>query len=81
MDGDGFSTCDGDCDDNDPYAYPGAAELSSETLCMRDEDNDGWGSVSVTGTVVEGTDCDDTDPFVYFGAAELGGINRLYARL
>lgn len=32
-----------DCDDNDPYTYPGAAELDSTTLCLTDADQDGYG--------------------------------------
>ena len=28
-DRDGFSETDGDCDDSDPYTYPGAAGLDS----------------------------------------------------
>jgi hypothetical protein len=40
-DGDTFS-CD-DCDDSDPFTYPGAAYLESPADCMRDEDGDGWG--------------------------------------
>ena len=50
-DGDGFVECEGitgewfgqegilgdkDCDDDDIFAYPGAAELTSETECLRD---------------------------------------------
>jgi hypothetical protein len=40
-DGDG-ADCD-DCDDADPFTYPGAAYLESASACMRDEDGDGWG--------------------------------------
>jgi hypothetical protein len=40
-DGDGFD-CD-DCDDADPFTYPGAAYMESASDCMRDEDGDGWG--------------------------------------
>ncbi|MGB1013399.1 MAG: hypothetical protein ACPG4T_04630, partial [Nannocystaceae bacterium] len=34
---------EGDCDDMSANTYPGAAELDSETLCMTDEDDDGYG--------------------------------------
>jgi hypothetical protein len=42
-DGDGFTSCDGDCDDYDAYTFPGAAYEESGTECMTDEDGDGWG--------------------------------------
>ena len=42
-DGDGFATCDNDCDDSDPNAYPGAAFNESTTACMIDADGDGYG--------------------------------------
>ena len=54
---------DGDCDDSNPSAYPGAAELDSTYECMTDEDGDGWGDPDPSsGEVVPGTDCDDRDP-------------------
>ncbi len=34
---------DGDCDDEDEFTYPGAAELESLTECMTDGDGDGYG--------------------------------------
>ena len=40
-DRDGFSEFDGDCDDTNPNAFPGAAELDSTDLCMVDNDGDG----------------------------------------
>ena len=43
LDGDGKSSCDGDCDDYDALIYPGAAYEESLTECMRDSDGDGWG--------------------------------------
>ena len=43
IDGDGFSTCENDCNDNDSATFPGAAELESATACMRDADGDGYG--------------------------------------
>ena len=44
-DGDGYLDCKGDCDDTDAMTYPGAAESDSETECMRDADEDGFGDL------------------------------------
>jgi len=70
-DGDGYTTCGGDCNDTDPAVYPGAAELcdgmdnNCDTQIPADEaDADGDGYMVCQG------DCDDTDPAVYPGAAE-----------
>ena len=62
---------DGDCNDNAPHAYPGAAENSSLTLCMEDEDGDGYGDSLPPSGVIAGNDCDDADAFAYHGAALL----------
>ena len=61
VDEDGQSTCDGDCDDNDEFAFVGSAELESSEECMRDEDGDGFGDIDVGEGVVTGSDCDDGD--------------------
>ena len=50
-----------DCDDSSITTFPGAAPSDSGTDCMKDSDDDGYGDVSVTGTVVAGTDCADSD--------------------
>ena len=58
LDGDGFAPlAEGgtDCDDNNPYVFPGSAEMESDTLCLLDADGDGfapfdWG----------GSDCNDS---------------------
>ncbi len=69
-DGDGVTTCAGDCDDNEPYAYPGSREWCDnfDNDCDGDIDegfdNDGDGVASCWG------DCDDTDPTVYDKAPE-----------
>jgi len=61
---DGYSECDGDCDDSDSSTYPGAAEYDSAKDCMTDADDDGWGSaVPATGVQV-GSDCDDSSAAV-----------------
>ena len=61
-DGDGFTELEGDCDDSNPYAFPGAAELDSMTDCMLDLDQDGWGDMTTMENIVSGTDCSDSDP-------------------
>ena len=57
----GASSVSGDCDDLDPFSYPGVAILDSSTSCMRDLDGDGYGDASPTNSAVSsGSDCDDT---------------------
>jgi hypothetical protein len=58
--GAGWAAQAGDCDDDDPAAYPGAAEVEAPEACMRDLDEDGWGDEFPETVGVEaGTDCDD----------------------
>jgi len=61
-DGDGYTGCDGDCDDTDPGIHPGAADdpcdgldtdCDGNTFELLDSDGDGW-------STCEG-DCDDGD--------------------
>src|SRR5690606_3072351 len=33
----------GDCDDTNPFTFPGAAEIDDPNACMLDADEDGWG--------------------------------------
>ncbi len=72
-DGDGATTCDGDCNDADPAVLPGADEACNgrDDDCDGlvdegfDADGDGW-------TTCAG-DCDDGDPAAHPGAAEVCG--------
>ncbi len=71
VDRDGFTTADGDCDDNDDTRYPGAPEpcdgLDNDCDASTDEgfDNDGDFITVCAG------DCQDNDPFTYPGAPEI----------
>ena len=61
----GASSQTGDCDDLDPFAFPGSAENDSATSCMRDADGDSYGEAyPANSSVTSGTDCDDTLPAV-----------------
>ena len=66
-DGDGYYA-DLDCDDSDPYTFPGAAENESATACMTDADGDGYGS---DVGIFPGTDCNDYDDSISPGAEEV----------
>lgn len=63
LDGDGFNNIE-DCDDQDPYTFPGAAFEDSEDACMTDFDGDGYGDTIPAEYIEAGTDCDDTEPTV-----------------
>ena len=65
-DGDGYGM-EEDCDDDDPFAHPYAAENEENPhLCMVDADGDGYGSDSPNNPdVTPGTDRDDGDPDVH----------------
>ena len=71
LDGDGYSTCTGDCDDAEALRYPGATEQCDGL----DNDCDGGmeaGEIDADGdgVLVCAGDCDDTDASVYPNAVE-----------
>ncbi len=72
-DEDGVSIDDGDCNDADPDAYPGAVELDNG----RDDDCDGMADdgtntddADLDGFTIADGDCDDTRDSVYPGAPD-----------
>ncbi len=65
----GYVSSSSDCDDTSATTFPGAAPNDSPTACMKDTDNDNWGSSSPPGGVAAGTDCDDTSATTFPGAA------------
>ena len=64
-DGDGVNTCMGDCDDQDPYTYPGATEICDGL----DNDCDGAIPADEADDDSDGDlacdDCDDADPTLH----------------
>lgn len=79
-DGDGFSSADGDCDDEDDTVYPGANDVVGDAIDQNcdlldgvDADRDGQASMGSGGE-----DCNDDDPTIYDGAEETGwdGIDQ-----
>ncbi len=76
-DGDGITTCQGDCDDADAAVHPGATEIGGDGIdndCdgreASDEDGDGYASRAWGGG-----DCDDHNAQVNPGAAERSAPN------
>ena len=76
-DGDGYRSTDFgglDCDDNNHLISPAAGHQESDpSLCMQDEDADGYGSVNPPDGVTPGTDCDDLNATTYVGAPDQMG--------
>jgi len=77
-DGDGWTTCESDCNDADPAVNPGAAEICDDTIdnncdgvinegcevCF-DNDGDGWTTCD--------NDCDDANRFINPGRTDTSG--------
>ena len=72
----------GDCDDAQPLAFPGAAELEDPPLatqCLLDADEDGFGDDDPPGAILSGTDCNDASVNTHPGAAELDDADACMA--
>lgn len=74
VDGDGFSSAQGDCNDNDARTFPGAWDAAGDGVDQNcdqvdgvDADSDGQASAASGGA-----DCNDDDPTVFTGAEEIG---------
>jgi formylglycine-generating enzyme required for sulfatase activity len=60
----------GDCDDTRPNTYPGSTLDSGFSLCMQDDDGDGYGSADPEPHMDAGSDCNDGDAYLHPGAEE-----------
>ena len=69
-DGDGVTTCAGDCDDADPFRYPGAPERCDGRDNDCDVEADEGLDADGDGVTPCGGDCDDDDPARFPGNAE-----------
>ena len=76
VDGDGYSICEGDCNDGDPSTYPGAPELcdglddNCNGIVEDSLDLDGDGN-----SICSGGDCNDSDPGVWDYPVELPDLS------
>ncbi|MCO4770692.1 MAG: FG-GAP repeat protein [Deltaproteobacteria bacterium] len=69
-DADGFAECEGDCDDADATAFPGASETSGSAADLNCDGVTGT-DVDGDGVSVEDGDCDDDEPGSFPGATEI----------
>ena len=65
----GYVGNDSDCDDDNPFAFPGAAPNDDDMACMEDVDGDDWGDENPPAGVDAGTDCDDDSADIFPGSA------------
>ena len=70
-DGDGFTDCAGDCDDADPFTYPGAPEIGCNGIA---DDCEGFDDTTIDADgdgANCSVDCDDDDPTNFPGNVEV----------
>jgi len=73
QDGDGYTPAEGDCDDTNPTAHPGAPETAYDGVdedCLGGDDNDADADGHASAAY-GGDDCDDAHPEAFPGAAEI----------
>ena len=67
-DGDGWRTCGGDCDDNNPNVHPGAVEIQDtiDNNCNGENNEENYLDVDDDGDSYseQAGDCDDNDPSI-----------------
>lgn len=64
---------DTDCNDADPYTFPGAAEAEPDpAACATDADEDGWGDTTPSDGAVAGADCWDDEPLLNPALVQVG---------
>jgi gliding motility-associated-like protein len=71
LDADSFTSCNGDCDDNDNTVYPGAMDIDDDIDNDCDEQIDEDADEDGDGYTPEEGDCNDSNPNIYPGAPEI----------
>jgi len=74
-DGDGYTTDQGDCNDENASIHPGATDTYGDTVDQNCDGTDGVDSDSdgVPSVASGGDDCDDTNPEIFPGAKDILG--------
>ena len=78
-DGDGFSTCAGDCNDNTAGVYPGATEVPNDGIdqnCSGSDSTPTPDDLDGDGFTSDDGDCNDNNPGIYPGPWYCDGFNN-----